>query len=135
MLLRLPCSVNVGTTKHERKECLIFGLRFKLQPAHLSALHGGGFSLFRCVAMNINFYSFWFDPTGNRTWVYRFTSKCSIQSTTYQLKFFFELEVSISSSASVSSLSYTKTWEPSVCAVTRFVVVLHALLLTLWLNA
>ena len=33
-------------------------------------------------AVNTNFYSVWFDPTGNRTRVYRFSSKRSIHSTT-----------------------------------------------------
>ena len=32
--------------------------------------------------MNTNFYSLWFDPTGNRTPVYRFSSRRSIHSTT-----------------------------------------------------
>ena len=35
--------------------------------------------------MNSNFYSLWFDPTGNRTQVYRFSSRCSIHSTTERL--------------------------------------------------
>ena len=30
--------------------------------------------------MNTNFYCLWFDATGNRTWVYRFSSRCSILS-------------------------------------------------------
>ena len=33
-------------------------------------------------AVNTNFYSLWFDPTGNRTRVYRFSSRRSIHSTT-----------------------------------------------------
>ena len=33
-------------------------------------------------AVNINFFSFWFNPTGNRTRVYRFRSRRSIHSTT-----------------------------------------------------
>ena len=33
-------------------------------------------------AVNTNFYSLWFDPTGNRTQVYRFSSRRSIYSTT-----------------------------------------------------
>ena len=32
--------------------------------------------------MNTNFYSHWFDPTGNQTRVYRFSSRRSIHSTT-----------------------------------------------------
>ena len=35
--------------------------------------------------MNTNFYSLWFDPTGNRTRVYRFSSRRSIHSTTDRL--------------------------------------------------
>ena len=31
--------------------------------------------------MNTNFYSLWYDPTGNRTRVYRFSSRRSIHST------------------------------------------------------
>ena len=37
-------------------------------------------------AMNTNFYSLWLDPTGNRTRVYRFSSRRSIHSTTDRLK-------------------------------------------------
>ena len=33
-------------------------------------------------AVNTNFYCLWFDPTGNRTRVYRFSSRRSIHSTT-----------------------------------------------------
>ena len=33
--------------------------------------------------MNINFYSLWFDPTGNRTLVYHFSSRRSIHLTAY----------------------------------------------------
>ena len=33
-------------------------------------------------AVNTNFYSIWFDPTGNRTRVYRFSSRPSIHLTT-----------------------------------------------------
>ena len=38
--------------------------------------------------MNTNFYSLWFDPTGNRTRVYRFSSRRSIHSTTDQYNLF-----------------------------------------------
>ena len=37
-------------------------------------------------AVNINFYSLWFDQTGNRTLVYRFSSRRSIHSTTDRYK-------------------------------------------------
>ena len=37
-------------------------------------------------AVNTNFYSLWFDPTRNRTRVYRFSSRRSIHSTTDRLK-------------------------------------------------
>ena len=37
-------------------------------------------------AVNSNFYSLWFDPTGNRTKVYRFSSRLSIHSTTDRFK-------------------------------------------------
>ena len=39
--------------------------------------------------MNTNFYSLWFDQTGNRTRVYRFSSRRSIHSTTdrYNMKY------------------------------------------------
>ena len=36
-------------------------------------------------AVNTNFYSLWFDPTGNRTRVYRVSSRRSIHSTTDRL--------------------------------------------------
>ena len=36
-------------------------------------------------AVNTNFSSLWFDPTGNRTRVYRFSSRRSIHSTTDRL--------------------------------------------------
>ena len=40
--------------------------------------------------VNSNFYSLWFDPTGNRTQVYRFSSRSSTHSTTDRLfKFVF----------------------------------------------
>ena len=37
--------------------------------------------------MNTNFYSLWFDPTGNRNRVYRFSGRRSIHSTTDRLLF------------------------------------------------
>ena len=39
--------------------------------------------------MNTNFYSLWFDPTGSRTRVYRFSSRRSIHSATDRLNFNF----------------------------------------------
>ena len=36
--------------------------------------------------LNTNFYSLWFDPTGNRTRVYRFCSRRFIHLTTYGTK-------------------------------------------------
>ena len=36
-------------------------------------------------AVNTNFYSLWYDPTGNRTQVYRFSSRRSTHSTTDRL--------------------------------------------------
>ena len=39
-------------------------------------------------AVNTNFYSLWFDSTGNRTRVYRFSSRRSIHSTTDRFIFF-----------------------------------------------
>ena len=38
-------------------------------------------------AVNTNFYSLWFDPTGNQTRVYRFSSRSSIHSTTDHCQF------------------------------------------------
>ena len=40
-------------------------------------------------AVNTNFYSLWFDSTGNRTRVYRFSSRRSIHSTTDRLIRFY----------------------------------------------
>ena len=40
------------------------------------------------ILVNINFYSLWFDPHGNRTRVYRFTSRRSICSTSDRLKLY-----------------------------------------------
>ena len=40
-------------------------------------------------AVNTNFYSVWLDPTGNRTRVYRFSSRRSIHSTTDRLNLNF----------------------------------------------
>ena len=37
------------------------------------------------ISTNTNFYSLWFDPTGNGTQVYRFSSRRSIHSTTDRL--------------------------------------------------
>ena len=37
-------------------------------------------------AVNTNFYSLWFDPTGNRTRVYRISSRRSIHSTTDRIR-------------------------------------------------
>ena len=68
-----------------------FGLRVEPPPAHLFTTHGVGFTLFfNCwtsssEAVNINFYRLWFDPTGNRTRVYRFSSRRSTHSTTERL--------------------------------------------------
>ena len=36
--------------------------------------------------MNANFYSLWFDQTGNRTCIYRFSSRRSVHETTDRLK-------------------------------------------------
>ena len=44
-------------------------------------------------AMNTNIYSLWFDPTGNRTRVYRFSSTRSIHSTTDRLPMATKLDV------------------------------------------
>ena len=59
-----------------------FGLWVKLPQADLSTTYGGGFTLSfynyltsSREAVNTNFYSVWFDPTGNRTQVYRFRSR------------------------------------------------------------
>ena len=66
----------------------LFGLRVKLPPAHLSTTHDeASHCPFNCwtssrEAVNTNFYSLWFDSTGNRTRVYRFSSRRSIHSTT-----------------------------------------------------
>ena len=38
--------------------------------------------------MNINFYSLWFDPTENRTRVYRFSSRRSFHSTADRNRFY-----------------------------------------------
>ena len=38
-------------------------------------------------AVNTNFYSLWFDSTGNRTRVYRFSSRRSIHSTTDRYRY------------------------------------------------
>ena len=65
-----------------------FGLRVKLPPAHLSTTHGGGFTL-SLLMLNVKqesceyqFLKSLVDPTGNRTRVYRFSSRRSIHSTT-----------------------------------------------------
>ena len=65
-----------------------FGFRVKLSPAHLSITLGGGFTRSLLMlnvkqkAVNTNFYSPWFDPTGNRTHVYRFSSRRFIRLNT-----------------------------------------------------
>ena len=65
-----------------------FGHRVKLLPAHLSTTHFGGFSQSLSLlnvkqeSWDTNFWSPWFDPTGNRTKVSRFSSRRSIHSTT-----------------------------------------------------
>ena len=58
-----------------------FDLRVKLPPSHLSTTYSGGFTLFLFIAerqgrkaVNANFYSLWFDLTGNRIRVYCFSS-------------------------------------------------------------
>ena len=69
-----------------------FGLRVKLPPAHLSTTLGGGFTL-SFYLLNVkqgsceyqSLWSLWFDLTGNRTRVYRFSSRRSIHSTTDRL--------------------------------------------------
>ena len=52
--------------------------RSSTQPAHLSTTHDGGFTLSLLIfigeAVNINFCSRLFDPTGNRTRIYQFSS-------------------------------------------------------------
>ena len=53
--------------------------------------NGGGFTLslyllsVKGKAVNINFCGLWFEPTGNQTRVYRFSSRRSIHSTTDRL--------------------------------------------------
>ena len=62
-----------------------FGFRVKLPPAYhtRSKLHTVHFNAERqAIKLNTNFYSFWFDPTGNRTRVYRFSNRRSIHSNT-----------------------------------------------------
>ena len=55
-------------------------------------------------AVNTNFYSLWFDPAGNRTRVYRFSSKRSIHSTTDR---FTKTKAKIQRNYSGLLLSYT----------------------------
>ena len=57
----------------------VFLTRRKLQSVSLIAEHQAG------KLVNTNFYTLWFDPTGNRTRVYRFSRRRSIHSTTDRL--------------------------------------------------
>ena len=68
-----------------------FGLWVKLPLAHLSTTLDGGFTL-SFLLLNVKqgsskyqFYSLWFQPTGNWTRVYYFSSRRSIHSTTVWL--------------------------------------------------
>ena len=72
-----------------------FGLRVKLPPVYHTRwrLHTVPLIAERQAGklVSTNFYSLWFDPTGNRTRVYRFSSRRSIHSTTdiiYQCIYF-----------------------------------------------
>ena len=75
-----------------------FGLQVKLPPPHLSTTHGGDLTL-SLLMLNVKqescenqfFYSFWFGPIGNRTRVYRFSSRRSIHSTTDRLVIYLKL--------------------------------------------
>ena len=53
--------------------------------------------------MNTNFYTLWFDLTGIRTRVYRFSSRRSIHSTTDQLKHFIKYTLRMSSQLNLLS--------------------------------
>ena len=61
-----------GTPRRPNKKSIF---RSVLLPTHLSASHGGGFTVSHCPlnaersmeAMKTNFYKRWFDPTRNRT--------------------------------------------------------------------
>ena len=57
----------------------VFHTRRKLQSVPLIAEHQAG------KLVNTNFYTLWFDPTGNRTQVYRFSRRRSIHSTADRL--------------------------------------------------
>ena len=57
--------------------------------------------------MNINVYSLWYDPIGNRTQVYRFSSRRSIHSTTDRLKHRHKMN-NLSKSKSKNSDNYKR---------------------------
>ena len=63
-----------------------FGLQVKLPPVYHTRwrIHTDPLNCWTSSreAVNTNFYSLWFGPTGNRTRVYRFSSRRSINSTT-----------------------------------------------------
>ena len=65
-----------------------FGLRVKLPPAHLFTTHSGVFTLSVTMlnvirkAADYDFCSLWFDQTGNRIRLYRFSSRRFIHSAT-----------------------------------------------------
>ena len=59
-------------------------------------------------AVNTNFYSLRFDPTGNRTRVYRFSSRRSIHSTTDRLDFLGDVSGVISQTKSQVTLARRK---------------------------
>ena len=68
-----------------------FGLPVKLPPAHLSTTHDESFTLSLSVlnvkqrSWEYQICSLWFDPTGNRTRVYRFSNRRSIHLNTDRL--------------------------------------------------
>ena len=76
--------------KRQRRDLSVFESSCHL-PTCLPHTMGASHCLFNCwtssrEAVNTNFYSLWFDSTGNRTRVYRFSSRRSIHSTTDRSK-------------------------------------------------
>ena len=57
--------------------------------------------------MNTNFYSLWFDSTGNRTLIYRFSCRRSIHSTTDRLNLLLSLLHSLSCNKRVTHFRFS----------------------------
>ena len=84
------CIIVITLGRRQRRDLSVFESRCHL-PTCLPHTAEASHCPFDCLtssrkAVNTNFYSLWLNPTGNRTRIYRFSSRRSIHSTTDRFK-------------------------------------------------